>query len=139
MNTRYELLDDRLTRRADIIAVAMLAVLLAFLAMACSGCISPVAKSQKTLASIQYAKDAAMKGWGIYVAREQKRASSLPDGQREMAHARLLERRLEVDDSLVKFSKVWALAWSAAKYRNEAVAPAETLSALTELQTLTAH
>ena len=71
---------------------------LAFLLMALtSGC--KHATQQKTLASIQLTADAAMKQWGKYVAKEQRRADALPDGERETAHVALLVKRLKVDDA----------------------------------------
>jgi hypothetical protein len=99
-----------------------------------AGCASTKANSQKTLAGIQYAKDAALKTWGAYVAREQKRADALPDGQRQAAHAKLLERRLSVDDALRKFSAVWLAAWNAANYSQDAPATAPLIQSLTDLK-----
>ena len=99
-----------------------------------SACASTKANSQKTLAGIQYAKDAALKTWGAYVKREQDRADALPDGQREAAHARLLDRRLQVDDAVRKFSAAWLAAWHAANYSQDAPATAAPLQLLTDLK-----
>jgi hypothetical protein len=114
------------------IAVGLLLWLIGCLA---TGCASTKANSQKTLAGIQYAKDAALKGWGAYVAKEQKRADALPDGQREAAHAKLLERRLEVDDAVRKFSAAWATAFATARYDTQQPAAGQVLSLLTNLET----
>ncbi len=100
-----------------------------------TGCASTKANSQKTLAGIQYGADAAMKLWGAYVAKEQKRADALPDGQREAAHAKLLERRLEVDDARRKFSAAWATAFAAARYDTQQPAAGQVLALLTDLET----
>jgi hypothetical protein len=100
-----------------------------------AGCASTKANSQKTLAGIQYGADAAMKLWGSYVAKEQKRADALPDGQREAAHAKLLERRLQVDDARRKFSAAWATAFAAARYDTQQPAAGQVLSLLTNLET----
>ena len=111
---------------------------LAFLLMALtSGC--KHATQQKTLASIQLTADAAMKQWGKYVAKEQRRADSLPDGERETAHVALLVKRLKVDDARSKFSRAWTAAWKSASYKTTAEAPADIIAALTKLQTLTAQ
>ena len=100
-----------------------------------AGCASTKANSQKTLAGIQYGADAAMKLWAGYVVREQKRADALPDGQREAAHAKLLERRLQVDDARRKFSAAWATAFAAARYDTQQTAAGQVLSLLTDLET----
>jgi hypothetical protein len=100
-----------------------------------AGCASTKANSQKTLAGIQYGADAAMKLWAGYVVREQKRADALPDGQREAAHAKLLERRLQVDDARRKFSAAWATAFAAARYDTQQPAAGQVLSLLTNLET----
>jgi hypothetical protein len=100
-----------------------------------AGCASTKANSQKTLAGIQYGADAAMKLWAGYVVREQKRADALPDGQREAAHAKLLERRLQVDDARRKFSAAWATAFAAARYDTQQQAAGQVLSLLTNLET----
>jgi hypothetical protein len=100
-----------------------------------AGCASTKANSQKTLAGIQYGADAAMKLWGAYVAKEQKRADAMPDGQREAAHAKLLERRLQVDDARRKFSAAWATAFAAARYDTQQPAAGQVLSLLTDLET----
>lgn len=107
--------------------------------LAVSGCASAKANSQKTLAGIQYAKDAAMKTWGAYVAKEQRRCDALPDGERQIAHARLLGKRLEVDAALRKFSAAWMLAWTAANYDTEKPATGQLVDALASLKTLTAN
>jgi hypothetical protein len=100
-----------------------------------AGCASTKANSQKTLAGIQYGADAAMKLWAGYVVREQKRADALPDGQREAAHAKLLERRLQVDDARRKFSAAWATAFAAARYDTQQPAAGQVLALLTDLET----
>jgi hypothetical protein len=129
-----------LGRRGPLVVMKLcLASFLALLALFSSGCESTKANSQKTLAGIQYAADAAMKVWGSYVAKEQKRADALPDGERQAAHARLLERRLQVDEARRKFSAAWKLAFIAADYDNSKASPIETIAALAELKTLTAH
>ena len=64
----------------DWLGPLLLAALLFVLGCLGAGCASAKANSQKTLAGIQYAKDAAMKTWAAYVAREQKRADALPEG-----------------------------------------------------------
>ena len=74
------------TNRTPLLFVVV-CIALTLLIAACTGCQTPVAKSQKTLASIQLTADAAMTLWGSYVAKEQKRCDDLPDGQRELAHA----------------------------------------------------
>lgn len=112
-----------------------LASFLALLTLFLSGCASTKANSQKTLAGIQYAADAAMKLWGSYVAKEQKRADALPDGQRQIAHARLLEKRLAVDDARRKFSAAWAIAFTAASYDTERPAAGQVIALLTDLET----
>jgi hypothetical protein len=99
-----------------------------------SACASTKAKSQKTLAGIQYAKDAAMNVWGAYVAREQKRADALPDGQREAAHAKLLTRRLQVDDARQRFKVAWEIAFAAARYDSQQPAVGDVIKLLTELE-----
>jgi hypothetical protein len=111
------------------------AIVLLILAAGTAGCASTKANSQKTLAGIQYAKDAALKGWGAYVAKEQKRADAMPDGQREAAHAKLLERRLAVDDAVRKFQAAWATAFAAARYDTQQPAAGQVLSLLTNLET----
>ena len=108
-------------------------VLVAFMVLG-SGCASTKANSQKTLAGIQYAADATMKVWGGYVAREQRRADALPDGERQAAHARLLERRLQVDDARRKFSAAWATAFAAANYDTARPAAGQVLELLTSLE-----
>ena len=110
------------------------ALLLLAISLLTAGCASGKANSQKTLAGIQYAKDAAMKTWGAYVAKEQRRADALPDGQRQAAHAKLLERRLSVDDALRKFSATWLAAWHAANYSQDAPATAPLIQSLTDLK-----
>lgn len=114
------------------IAVGLLLWLIGCLA---TGCASTKANSQKTLAGIQYGADAAMKLWGAYVTKEQKRADALPDGQREAAHAKLLERRLQVDDARRKFSAAWATAFAAARYDTQQPAAGQVLALLTDLET----
>lgn len=109
--------------------------LLCFIGALGGACTSGKATSQKTLAGIQYAKDAAMKTWGAYVAKEQRRADALPEGQRQAAHAKLLERRLAVDDAVRKFSAAWAVAFAAARYDNAQPATGQVLALLTELET----
>lgn len=112
----------------------ILCLVLAVLCWFGFGCASGKANSQKTLAGIQYAKDAAMKTWGAYVAREQRRADALPEGDRQAAHAKLLERRLSVDDALRKFSAAWLAAWHAANYSQDAPATAPLIQSLTDLK-----
>lgn len=114
------------------LAVGLLLCLIGYMG---GGCKSGKATSQKTLAGIQYAKDAAMKTWGAYVAREQKRAEALPEGERQAALAQLLERRLAVDDGLRKFSATWATAFAAANYDTVQPATGQVLALLTDLQT----
>ena len=75
-----------------------------------------------------------MKVWGGYVAREQRRADALPDGERQAAHARLLERRLQVDDARRKFSAAWATAFAAANYDTALPAAGQVLELLTSLE-----
>lgn len=99
------------------------------------GCASGKANSQKTLAGIQYAKDAALKTWGAYVAKEQRRADALPEGQRQAAHAKLLDRRLAVDDAVRKFSATWATAFAAARYDTTQPAAGQVLALLADLET----
>lgn len=111
------------------------AVLMLSLGHMIGGCASGKATSQKTLAGIQYAKDAALKTWGAYVAKEQKRADALPDGQRQSAHAKLLERRLAVDDALRKFSASWSVAFAAARYDNAQPATGQVIALLSDLET----
>lgn len=107
-----------------------------FFALGClgAGCASAKANSQKTLAGIQYAKDAAMKTWGAYVAREQKRADALPAGERQAAHAKLLERRLAVDDALSKFSAAWQTAFALARYDERQPPTAQVVELLGNLE-----
>jgi hypothetical protein len=119
----------------DWIAPLMLGLLLWIIGCLGAGCSSGKANSQKTLAGIQYGADAAMKIWGSYVAKEQRRADALPDGQRESAHARLLERRLQVDDARRKFSAAWSAAFAAARYDSTQPAAGQVLSLLTNLET----
>ena len=119
----------------DWIAPMILGLTLWLIASLGAGCASGKANSQKTLAGIQYAKDAALKTWGAYVAREQRRADALPDVQREAAHARLLERRLQVDDAVRKFSATWATAFAAARYDTAQPATGQVIILLTELET----
>lgn len=99
------------------------------------GCASGKANSQKTLAGIQYAKDAALKTWGAYVAKEQRRADALPEGQRQAAHAKLLDRRLAVDEAVRKFSATWATAFAAARYDTTQPAAGQVLALLADLET----
>jgi hypothetical protein len=119
----------------DWIYPLILGLLLCLIGCMGGGCMSGKATSQKTLAGIQYAKDAAMNTWGAYVAKEQKRADDLPDGQREAAHAKLLERRLAVDEAVTKFQTAWKLAFAAANYDNEQPAAAPVIALLTDLET----
>jgi len=119
----------------DWLLPAALVLSLWLLGCMATGCASTKANSQKTLAGIQYGADAAMKLWGAYVAKEQKRADALPDGQREAAHAKLLERRLQVDDARRKFSAAWATAFAAARYDTQQPAAGQVLSLLTDLET----
>lgn len=99
------------------------------------GCKSTRANNQKTLASIQYAADAAMQLWGKHVAREQKRLDALPEPERVAGHAALLERRLKVDDLRSQFSKAWAVAWRAANFKVEQPATSQILALLSDLET----
>jgi hypothetical protein len=119
----------------DWLLPAALVLSLWLLGCMATGCASTKANSQKTLAGIQYGADAAMKLWGSYVAKEQKRADALPDGQREAAHAKLLERRLQVDDARRKFSAAWATAFAAARYDTQQPAAGQVLALLTDLET----
>jgi hypothetical protein len=119
----------------DWLLPAALVLSLWLLGCMATGCASGKANSQKTLAGIQYGADAAMKIWAGYVVREQKRADALPDGQREAAHAKLLERRLQVDDARRKFSAAWATAFAAARYDTQQPAAGQVLSLLTNLET----
>jgi hypothetical protein len=119
----------------DWLLPAALVLSLWLLGCMATGCASGKANSQKTLAGIQYGADAAMKLWGAYVAKEQKRADALPDGQREAAHAKLLERRLQVDDARRKFSAAWATAFAAARYDTQQPAAGQVLALLTDLET----
>lgn len=116
----------------DPIAVVLLLWLIGCLG---GGCTSGKATSQKTLAGIQYAKDAALKTWGAYVAKEQRRVDALPEGQRQAAHAKLLERRLAVDDAVRKFSAAWAVAFAAARYDNAQPATGQVIALLSDLET----
>jgi len=119
----------------DWLLPAALVLSLWLLGCMATGCASTKANSQKTLAGIQYGADAAMKLWGAYVAKEQKRADAMPDGQREAAHAKLLERRLQVDDARRKFSAAWATAFAAARYDTQQPAAGQVLTLLTNLET----
>lgn len=119
----------------DWLLPAALVLSLWLLGCMATGCASTKANSQKTLAGIQYGADAAMKLWGSYVAKEQKRADALPDGQRQAAHALLLERRLKVDDARRKFSAAWATAFAAARYDTQQPAAGQVLTLLTNLET----
>lgn len=119
----------------DWLLPAALVLSLWLLGCMATGCASTKANTQKTLAGIQYGADAAMKLWGSYVAKEQKRADALPDGQREAAHAKLLERRLQVDDARRKFSAAWATAFAAARYDTQQPAAGQVLALLTDLET----
>ena len=123
----------------DWIAPLAVGLLLWFIGCLGAGCASTKANSQKTLAGIQYGADAAMKIWAGYVVREQKRADALPDGQREAAHAKLLERRLQVDDARRKFSAVWKIAFVAANYDDGKFPTADVFREFTNLETLTAR
>lgn len=118
----------------DWLAPILLGVLLFVVGCLGAGCASTRANSQKTLAGIQYAADATMKVWGGYVAREQRRADALPDGERQAAHARLLERRLQVDEARRKFSAAWATAFAAANYDTARPAAGQVLELLTSLE-----
>jgi acyl-CoA synthetase (AMP-forming)/AMP-acid ligase II len=129
MNTRRQLTIE------DWLGPLLLALLISFLGCLASGCVSAKANSQKTLAGIQYAKDAAMKTWGAYVAREQRRADALPEGDRQQAHAQLLQRRRAVDDALTKFSAAWQAAFTAAQYDTAQPPTAQSVALLADLQT----
>ena len=129
MNTRLRNFAE------DWLAPLMLGFLLWFIGCLGAGCASSKANIQKTLAGIQYGADAAMKLWGGYVAKEQKRADALPDGQRQAAHAKLLERRLQVDDARRKFSAAWATAFAAAQYDTQQPAAGQVLALLADLET----
>lgn len=118
----------------DWLGPLLLAGVLVALVCMSTGCASTKANSQKTLAGIQYAADATMKLWGGYVAREQRRADALPDGERQAAHARLLERRLQVDEARRKFSAAWATAFAAANYDTARPAAGQVLELLTSLE-----
>ena len=109
------------------------------LAIGCTGCASSKAGAQKTLAGIQYAADAAMKTWGGYVAREQRRCDALPEADRIAGHARLLERRLAVDDTRRKFSAAWAVAFTAANYDRHGPSTPQALALLAELESAIAQ
>lgn len=122
----------------DWIAPLFISALLFAIGCLGAGCTSGKATSQKTLAGIQYAKDAALKTWGAYVAKEQKRADALPEGERQAAHAKLLERRLAVDDALQKFQAAWKVAFVAANYDNAKVPTADVFREFANLETLTA-
>ena len=131
MNNRLrDIIEDWLSP-----AAFLLAIILLIIAAGSAGCTSGKANSQKTLAGIQYAKDAALKTWGAYVAKEQRRADALPDGQRQAAHAKLLERRLAVDDAVRKFSATWATAFAAARYDTTQPAAGQVLALLADLET----
>ena len=119
----------------DHLGKILLCLMLSVLCCMAAGCTSGKANSQKTLAGIQYGADAAMKIWAGYVVREQRRADAQPDGQREAAHAKLLDRRLEVDDARRKFSAAWALAFAAARYDTAQPATGQVIILLTELET----
>lgn len=119
----------------DWICPLIIGLLLCLIGCMSGGCQSGKATSQKTLAGIQYAKDAALKTWGAYVAKEQKRADAMPEGQRQAAHARLLERRLAVDDAVRKFSGAWAVAFAAARYDNAQPATGQVIALLSDLET----
>ena len=119
----------------DWIAPLLLGLMLFVIGCLGAGCASAKANSQKTLAGIQYAKDAAMKTWGAYVAREQKRADALPEGERQAAHARLLERRLAVDEAVTKFQAAWKLAFAAANFDTKQPAAGSVIALLTDLET----
>ena len=123
----------------DWIAPLAVGLLLCLIGCMAGGCASGKANSQKTLAGIQYGADAAMKIWAGYVVREQKRADALPDGQREAAHAKLLERRLQVDDARRKFSAVWKIAFVAANYDDGKFPTADVFREFANLETLTAR
>lgn len=110
------------------------AVLMLSLGHLIGGCASGKATSQKTLAGIQYAKDAALNTWGAYVKREQDRADALPEGERQAAHAKLLERRLAVDDAVTKFQSSWKLAFAAANYDTKQPAAGPVIALLTDLE-----
>ena len=106
---------------------------IAFLLMALtSGCKHTT--QQKTLASIQITADAAIKQWGKYVVKEQRRCDALPDVERVFGHAALLNRRLAVDDARSKFSQAWAIAWQASAYNKTAAPPAGVTDLLNQLQ-----
>jgi len=128
MKNRLQLLWE------DWLGPLLLAALLFALGCLGGGCASAKANSQKTLAGIQYAKDAAMKTWGAYVACEQKRADALPEGERQAAHARLLERRLAVDDALTKFSASWKTAFALARYDNKQPPTVQVVELLANLE-----
>ena len=127
-------LPDRIRWICEDWIAPLLLALLFFLSCLGSGCGSGKANSQKTLAGIQYAKDAAMKTWGAYVAREQKRADALPEGERQAAHATLLERRLAVDDALSKFSAAWQTAFALARYDERQPPTAKVVELLGNLE-----
>ncbi len=114
------------------------ALLLLIIAAGSAGCASGKATSQKTLAGIQYAKDAALKTWGAYVAREQRRADALPEGERQAAHAKLLDRRLAVDDAVRKFQAAWKVAFVAANYDDAKVPTSDVFREFANLETMTA-
>jgi hypothetical protein len=109
------------------------------LALFTAGCKSTRANNQKTLAAIQYSADAAMKLWGGYVTREQRRLDSLPEADRIAGHARLLERRLAVDDTRRKFSAAWAVAFTAANYDRNGPSTPPALALLAELESAIAQ
>ena len=127
MNKRRQFIEDW-------VGPIVLGALLFLIGCLGAGCASTKANSQKTLAGIQYAADAAMKLWGGYVAREQRRADALPGGERQAAHARLLERRLQVDDARRKFSAAWATAFAAANYDTDRPAAGQVIELLTSLE-----
>lgn len=129
MKNRLQLLWE------DWLGPLLLAALLFAIVCLGSGCASAKANSQTTLAGIQYAKDAAMKTWGAYVAREQRRADALPDGERQAAHARLLERRLAVDAALLKFQTAWKLAFTASNYDTKQPPTTTVVALLADIET----
>lgn len=125
---------ERFQRFHDTLAMCLISLLI-IAGLNAGGCMSGQAHSQKTLAGIQYAADAAMKLWGSYVAHEQRRLDALPEPERVAGHGRLLEHRLAVDHARTQFSVAWSLAFNAARFDNAQPAGPQLVELLTNLET----
>lgn len=97
-----------------------LLILNALLVFFLVGCVSPKAAAYKTLASIGYSVDGAMKAWGNYVAQ----GKATPE---------LRAKIIQIHD--VQFNPAYTAAIQAAKFDYASAAPDSLVSLSTQLIT----